>query len=332
MTTVSVIVPCFNEENTILLLLAALREQSYPLTEMEVLIADGHSTDRTRERIAEFQKANPQLAIRVLDNDARTIPSGLNTSIAQAKGEIILRLDAHCVPQTDYVQRSVEGLEQGKGWNVGGVWDIRARAQNWMAEAIAAAASQPLAVGDARYRYAEKAQAVDTVPFGAFYRKLVEETGPFDESLKSNEDYEFNARIRKAGGTVWLDPAIRSIYFARPNFLALARQYARYGYWKWRMLRRYPGTLRLRQALPPLFVAALIGLPILSIWWPWLLIPWWVAVVSYALLLVFFALIKALQMSKPSFVIGLPMAMASMHLPYGGALLWSMIHSNLSRN
>ena len=128
-----------------------------------------------------------------------------------------------------------------------------------MAQSIAAAASHPLGVGDALYRHASKASQVDTVPFGAFKRELLALVGFFDESLLTNEDYEFNTRIRKSGGTIWLDPAIRSVYFARPTLAALARQYSRYGFWKWRMLRRYPETLRWRQGLPPLFVLSLLA-------------------------------------------------------------------------
>ena len=101
---------------------------------------------------------------------------------------------------------------------------------------------------------------MDTVPFGAFRRSLIDKIGLFDETLLTNEDYEFNTRIRQSGGRVWLDPEIVTVYYARSTLRDLARQYWRYGYWKFRMLRRYPDTLRWRQALPPLFVASLIGL------------------------------------------------------------------------
>ncbi len=109
---------------------------------------------------------------------------------------------------------------------------------------------------------------MDTVPFGAFKRELLALIGFFDESLLTNEDYEFNARIRKSGGKIWLDPSIRSVYFARPTLAALAKQYTRYGFWKWRMLRRYPETLRWRQALPPLFVLSLLDGALLAAFLP----------------------------------------------------------------
>lgn len=325
MPRVSIIVPCLNEEATIRALLEAILAQSYPLSDMEVIIADGMSEDRTRPRITAFQTEHPELPLKVIDNRSRVIPVGLNLAIAAARGEIIVRLDAHCVPAPDYVERSVAALDAGKGWNVGGVWDIRPGGVGWMAASIAAAAAHPLGVGDAFYRTGSRAREVDTVPFGAFRKELLEHIGGFDESLLANEDYEFNARIRKAGGVVWLDPDIRSVYFARATLDELARQYARYGFWKWRMLRRYPGTLRWRQALPPLFVLAFLILPALHLLWPPLMWLWFAQVVSYALLLLAAALHQAIRVRNPLLVIGLPLAIATMHFSWGAAFLWSLL-------
>jgi succinoglycan biosynthesis protein ExoA len=325
MPKVSVVVPCFNEENTIIQLLDAIYSQDFAHQNLEVIIADGLSTDKTRERIAAFDKSNSDLDLKILDNPSRRIPVGLNLAIAASKGQIIIRLDAHCVPRTDYVSRSVTALEGGLGWNVGGVWDIQPGSASWIAKSIAVAAAHRLGVGDAFYRFTEKAQRVDTVPFGAFKKSLVKEIGGFDETLQANEDYEFNARVRKAGGVVWLDPAIKSIYYARANLAELARQYWRYGYWKVRMLRRYPETIRLRQALPPIFVASLILLPLLSLRFPTLLEAFLVEVVSYLAILIVTALFRALKQKRMHIVVGLPMAIATMHIAWGAAFLFSAL-------
>jgi succinoglycan biosynthesis protein ExoA len=329
MPKVGIIVPCLNEEGSIVSLLQAIYAQDFARNELEVIIADGLSMDQTRPRIQEFQRAYPDLQITIVDNPTRRIPTALNLAIAAATGETILRLDAHCVPKPDYLSRSLAALEAGLGWNVGGVWQIEASQPGWLAKSIAIAAAHPLGVGDALYRFTNQAQEVDTVPFGAFHRGLIEQIGGFDESLLANEDYEFNARIRQAGGKVWLDPAIKSTYYARPSLGALAKQYARYGFWKLRMLRRYPQTLRPRQAIPPLFVLSLILLPLLSLIWSPAASLLGLEMVIYGLLLFGAAIQKALKHRHLSLVIGIPLAIATMHLSWGSAFLWSLLQPEI---
>lgn len=327
MTQVLIIIPCYNEQNTIPLLLGAIYDQTYPRELMQVVIADGRSTDQTRAVVAQFQREHPALAINLVDNPKRNIPAGLNAALAAAEGEIIVRLDAHSVPARDYVERCVNGLKNKLGDNVGGVWEIQPGGGTFIARAIAAAAAHPLGVGDARYRYSDQPGLVDTVPFGAFYLETLNRIGRYDETLLSNEDYELNTRIRLQGGKVYFDPSIRSVYFSRPNLGSLARQYFRYGYWKLRMLKRYPGTLRWRQALPPVFTASVIVLAIAAVFLPlarWLLL---VELGLYLLALIAGSIPVARQKHDLRFIIGIPAAIATMHVSWGVGFLWSLIKS-----
>ena len=332
MPKVSVIVPCYNEQTTIRLLLEALRGQTFPRAEMEVVIADGMSQDGTRAEIAAFQRDFPDLEVRVVDNTRQTIPSGLNRAIEASRGGIIVRSDAHSKPYPDYVANSVRALEEGRGENVGGVWEILPGAQTWIAESIAVAAAHPLGVGDALYRHAKRAAYVDTVPFGSFRRELVEQIGPFNESLLTNEDYEFNTRVREAGGRIWLDPSIRSVYFARSTLSELMRQYRRYGFWKWKMLRRYPHTLRWRQALPPLFVLSLLGLALFSLFFPWARLALAGELLLYFSIMILAGLHSAVRQRIPRLALGLPLAIPAMHIAWGGGLLWSILESSMKKN
>jgi glycosyltransferase involved in cell wall biosynthesis len=325
MVDVSIVIPCRNEESTIALLLDAILRQTFPTKQMEVVIADGMSTDQTRLVIEAWKKQNPQLSVTVIDNPQRIIPAAINLAIAASKGSIIVRLDAHCVPQPDYITRSVDDLKAGLGENVGGLWLIKPGADSWQAESIAAAAAHPLAVGDARYRYSNQPGEVDTVPFGAFHRSLIVTVGGFDETLLTNEDYEFNTRIRLSGGRVWFDPNIQSTYFARATFAELAKQYWRYGYWKLQMLRRYPKTIRLRQALPPLFVIGLLGLLLLGLFWHPAL---WVglAVLAFYLVVLFITAVSlAGKAQRTTLLIGIPIAITIMHFCWGAGFLWSLV-------
>jgi succinoglycan biosynthesis protein ExoA len=329
---VSIIVPCYNEQSTIRLLLEALCEQTYPRARMEVIVADGLSTDETRAVITAFQKDVPDLSVRVVENPDRYIPSALNRAIEAARGEIIVRMDGHSKPYPDYVANCIASHQAGRGDNVGGIWEIRPGADTWVANSIAVAAAHPLGVGDALYRHAKHAAEVDTVPFGSFRRTLIEQIGFFDETLLTNEDYEFNARIRKWGGKIWLDPSIRSVYFARSTLTELVRQYWRYGFWKWRMLRRYPDTLRWRQALPPLFVFSLIALAVLSI-----LVPFAGVLLAAELLLYFSIMILAgfhatLKHRNTHLIFGLPLGIFVMHIAWGSGFLWSMLVSGVQKH
>jgi glycosyltransferase involved in cell wall biosynthesis len=322
----SIIVPCYNEQATIHLLLDALYAQTYPRDAMEIVIADGGSTDGTLESITVWHQRHPDIDVKVVENPLRTIPTALNAAIRASVGEIIVRLDAHSMPHRDYVERAVTAVVEDKGQNIGGVWDIQPSSERWMARSIAAAAGHPIGVGDARYRYSDQAAYVDTVPFGAFKRELLDQVGMFDETLLTNEDYEFNTRIRQAGGKIWFDPQIRSVYYARGDLRALARQYWRYGFWKVQMLRRYPHTIRWRQALPPVFVATLILLTLLS---PFFIEALWLLV---GLLSIYgFVLLLAgahLAILNKAFVLwlGVPLAIACMHCSWGAGFLWGLLH------
>lgn len=318
---ISVIIPCRNEEKTIHLVLEALFEQSFPLQNMEIVIADGLSTDGTRRAIHAFSEAHPALFMRLVDNPKQIIPTGLNTAIKASKGELIVRMDAHSLPNQDYVQRCYNAHQEGKAENVGGVWKISPQNNGWVARSIAAAAANPFAVGDAHYRFTEKAAYVDTVPYGSYKRELFEKIGYFDESLLANEDYEFNTRIRQSGGRIWLDPAIQCTYFARATFATLAKQYWGYGFWKAQMLKRYPETLRWRQALPPAFVLGLVVLALVGFIWP---IAWPVFAVIVGLYLAV-QLVPAIQISLKAgdihLSIGVVIATLIMHFSWGTALI-----------
>jgi glycosyltransferase involved in cell wall biosynthesis len=321
---VSIIVPCFNEEKTIQLLLQAILDQSINTEKIEVIIADAMSTDNTRLKIQEFANNNPRLSIRIADNIKRTIPGAINLAALSARGEYLLRLDAHSVPNRDYIFNSIELLKSGKAQNVGGIWEICPGNDTCMAKAIAKAAAHPFGAGDAGYRISTQSGFVDTVPFGAFKKDVFIQLGGFDESLLSNEDYEFNTRLRQNGGKIWLDTSIRSKYYARKSLAELAKQYWRYGFWKNRMLRKYPKSLRWRQAIPPLFVSAILILGISSFFVPFARIILGTGVGLYLFALFSSSIIESVR-KKDGCYLMMAFAFATIHFCWGGGFLYSFI-------
>jgi succinoglycan biosynthesis protein ExoA len=330
---VSIIVPCYNEEQHIRGLLDAILAQNFSVSQMEVIIADGMSTDKTRETIRDFAKVHQQLAIRLIDNPKRNIPSGLNLAIRASEGAYIVRLDAHSVPEKYYIKTCVDHLKAGKAQNIGGIWLIQPGSETAIAKAIATAAAHPLGVGGAQYRNPKAAAGyVDTVPFGSYRKDFLVDIGLFDETLLSNEDYELNTRIRERGGKIYLDPAIRCTYYARHNLKALSKQYYRYGFWKYQMLKRYPESLLLRQFLPPVLVFALLLLLILGFF-----IPLFVLIFGFVFLLYFFSIFVGTYLvsksDKYSFNLHFLMSIAisTMHLSWGFGFLFSPIFAKFRK-
>jgi glycosyltransferase involved in cell wall biosynthesis len=319
------IIPCYNEELTIDALLQAIVDQTYPLDDMEVIIADGLSTDSTREKIHTFAQSHLQLSISIIDNPKRIIPAALNLAIRAAHGKLIVRMDAHTLPAQDYIARSVAAYDEGRGEDIGGVIDIHPGRNNWIGRSIAVATRHPLGVGDAKYRWAKEASYADTVAFGTYARKTFDEIGLYDESLLVNEDYELNVRLRASGGRVWVDPAIRATYYSRPDLSSLARQYFTYGFYKFHMLKQYPRTLRWRQALPPLFVLGILMLLLLAAFWNVARVALFVVVVLYLLILILGALFEAIKQKNVVLLAGIPLAIMTMHFSWGSGFWWSLL-------
>lgn len=267
----AVVIPCRNEAATIGGLLEALSGQTSPPD--LVIVADDRSTDRTREVVEAWAAEHPAPAIVVVPGPGRGAGAAMNAGIAAASSDIIVRLDGHCRPEPDYIARSVETLGLPGAAVVGGVWRIEPGSATLVARGIAAVLSHRLGSGGVAYREvaAGEPRDVDTVPFGTFRRELWERLGGFDESLLRNQDYDFNYRARLAKGRIVLDPSIVCTYQARATLRSLARQYYDYGFWKVVMLRKFPESIRLRQALPMLLV------PILAAGIIWLVVapsPW----------------------------------------------------------
>jgi glycosyltransferase involved in cell wall biosynthesis len=327
---VSIIIPCYNEEKTIGTVLDALANQSYPLERLEVLVIDGKSADCTCEKVIEFENCHPRLNVHLVQNPRRVIPVALNIGIAKCRGDFILRMDAHAVPAHDYVEKCVALLQADVADNVGGCWHIAISGKSARAQAIARAVGHPFGIGNALYRYAKRAAYVDTVPFGAFKRSTFNKYGLYDESLLVNEDYDLNYRIRRGGGKVYLSPDINSTYHARESLHALAKQYFRYGWWKIKMLRKYPEAIRWRQVVPPAFVAALIGTGFGSFFTPVFTLLCLGLLSSYLLMcLIVTAHVIVRRKCSPLIGVWLPIVFIAIHLTWGSGFWASLLNELL---
>jgi succinoglycan biosynthesis protein ExoA len=271
------VLPIRNEAAFIGRALASVLTQDYPADRLEILVADGRSTDATRD-IVRFFEGRSSGRLHLIDNPGQIVPAGLNAAIAAATGQVIVRVDGHCEVPVDFVSRAVAHLSLDNVDCVGGILDTIGETR--MARVIAAAMSEPFGVGGSAFRSADATSAraysmlTDTVAFPAFTREAIARTGRFDEELVRNQDDEYSYRLRRLGGRILLASDMRARYYSRSTLRGLWRQCFEYGYWKVRVLQKHPRQMRARQFVPAFFVAALLaGMAAMAIapWlWPFL--------------------------------------------------------------
>ena len=316
--TVSIIIPCRNEALFIRQCLGAVIAQDYSGPLDEIIVVDGMSDDGTQDILAEASATDSRL--RIIRNPARIVPVAMNLGIRQAKGEVVVRVDGHAIVPPDYVRQCVEWLLRENVECVGGA--VESVGTNYVGGAIAVAMSSPFGVGGFSFRTAGAQRIpvpVQTVPFGAFRRGVFDRVGFFNEEMVRHQDYEFNYRLRQTGGRILLLPWLRVKYYVRSSLKALWRQYWGYGFWKGRLLRTYPQSLRPRHLVPPLFVlgvAASTGLAFISEAGLWCCAA---LVGTYALFLSVATISLAIR-GQPRFAPILPAILSILHLSWGIAV------------
>lgn len=263
---VSIIIPIFNEKRYIRQLLNSLLQQDYSKEKLEIILIDGRSDDGTREEIQKIISASPEFSdvcIFVLDNPDRIVPCALNIGIKEAKGKYIIRMDAHSEYAPDYVTKCVAWLEKTNAANVGGA--MIAVGNGSIGKAIEFAHHCRFGLGGGKFHDEQWAGYADTVYLGAWPKRIFAEVGLFDERLMRNQDIEFNARIRKNGGLIYLTPEIRSYYHCRANLKGLWKQNFENGKWVVYTKAIAPYALSWRHFIPFVFVVSLIGSASLSV-------------------------------------------------------------------
>jgi glycosyltransferase involved in cell wall biosynthesis len=318
---VSVVMPVRNESSFIRRSVQAVLGQDYPPDRIEIIVADGRSSDSTREIVAQLQQAHSQL--QLIDNAGEIVSFGLNAALRIARGEIIVRVDGHCEIAPDYVRRCVWHLMKDEIDCVGG--PIETIGETYSARVIAAAMSSTFGVGGSAFRVTMKSRRlVDTVPFPALKRETIASAGPFDEELVRNQDDEYSYRLRKLGRKILLAPDIRSRYHSRADLRKLWRQYFQYGYWKVRVLQKHPRQMSARQFVPPTFVLTLLLLLLTA---PFFAVAQTLlaAVVAVYLIVTFAASLVAAAKSEWRLLPLLPPAFIIIHLAYGSGFLLGLL-------
>ena len=318
---ISIVVACRNEARHIREFLDSLLGQDMRGLTWEALVADGMSNDGTRAILEEYAGRHSRL--RIVSNPGRIVSTGLNACIRAARGQIVIRMDAHTTYAPDYCRVSVETLERTRADNVGG--PARTRVSGVRARAVAAAFHSKFSTGGARFHDETYEGWVDTVTYGCWWRTTFDRIGLFDETLVRNQDDEFNLRLTRAGGKIWQSPAIRSWYSPRPSPAAVFRQYFQYGFWKVAVIRKHRLPASIRHLVPCAFVIANlllfaavvvtgfgVGAPLFPI-----AVGGWLALLgSYAAAIVL-ASVATARRNDWAILAHLPLVFAAYHIAYG---------------
>lgn len=311
---VSVIIVALNEEQSLPILLGDLKRQGYNHARMEVLLVDSMSRDKTRDVMEGFVSDHDFKRVICLENPNRILASGWNVALEEARGDIIIRLDAHASVPADFVEKNVRCILEGHDICGGKVKNYMPEQTPWKL-VLNAAESSMFGGSIAAFRRREKGGNVNTLAFAAYRREVFEKTGYFNETLYRTEDNEMHYRMRKNGFCFYYDPRIESCRETRPSFIKLSRQKYKNGYWIGRTIKICPGCVSVYHLIPFLFLSAILitaALASIGIWQPaacmWLM---------YAATAAFMTIAAFMNENRNLLFLALPLLFLALHISYG---------------
>ncbi len=322
---ISIIIPCRNEENFIKGCLDSIIVNNYPKDKLEVLVIDGMSNDKTKEIVKRYVKQYSFISF--LENHRKFTPFGLNIGIKEAKGEIIIRMDAHAIYEKDYILKCTKFLKEYNADNVGGVTEILPSENTLLRKAIALSLSNSFGVGNAYYKsgYSKEPRWVDTVFCGCYKKEVFEKIGLFNENLIRSQDIEFNLRLRNAGGKILLVPSIRSYYYTRHSLKDFFLYNFKNGVWVIYSFKFVKMPLRLRHYIPLIFVSSLLGTGLLGFFFP--VFFWLILFITelYLLVNIYFSAKIAIREKNWKYFFVMPIVFAARHIGYGSGSILGII-------
>jgi succinoglycan biosynthesis protein ExoA len=319
---ITIILPIRNEGKFLNECLDGIIQQLQPDRKYEIIISDGMSTDDTREIINNFQQKNQNIFL--VDNPGKIVSTGMNAALRLSRGKIIIRVDGHCIIGPDYVKHCINHLIIDGVDGVGG--SMKTIGETPISKTIAVAMSSKFGVGNSAFRTETKrTKLVDSIPFPAYTRSIIEKVGLYDEELVRNQDDEYNYRIREFGGKILLAADITSKYFSRGTLAKLWKQYYQYGFYKVRVFQKHPRQMSLRQFIPPVYILSLIGSLILALTLPW----GWIVLILVASIYLLANLLASIIITSTcgwQHLPLLPVCFGILHFSYGFGFLTGLVN------
>ena len=310
--------PVLNEEKYLESAVTSIFEQKgLENTNIEVVLALGPSTDQTNT-VAEALKS--RFPVKTVQNPTGKTPAGLNLAIAEAKYDVIVRVDAHSILSPEYTAQVLEVLNTTGAANVGGL--MKAEGTTSFQKAVAWAYRSRIGLGGGTFHIGGKAGPSDSVYLGVFRADILKELKGFNEKMIRGQDWELNLRIRQSGHTVWFDPKLEVNYFPRSSLSKLSKQFFDTGAWRAQLTKTHLGSANLRYFAPPALVLAVtMGLLSFFLGFGGILglIP---TLIYIALVLLSSISAKKLNLSSR---LALLLVLPTMHLSWGSGFLSGLI-------
>lgn len=316
---VTVVIPARNEEGFLGTCLDSVRGQDHDA--LQIIVVVGDSTDGTGEVVKAHMAEDDR--VELIHNPQPNIPSSLNLALADARGQWLVRVDAHSTIGPTYVRTALSHLREGGWGGVGGRKDGVGHTS--AGRAIAVALGSRFGVGNSTYHFGTTPQEVDHLPFGAYPVEVIRRMGGWDERLEANEDFEFDYRLKETGLRLLFDPSMVISWHSRQSIGELYRQYRRYGRGKVDVALMHPASMRVRHFVPPVLIAYLVVGGLLSLRRPG---PAIVLIAPYPLALAAESLRSGRELQSTSDRLWLAPAFAAMHLGWGIGF-WSGVRTAL---
>lgn len=316
---VSALLVTRNEQDYIEKAMLSLINQTYPKEFFEIIVIDGESTDNTLKivnQLIEEYKTAP-FDIRVINNPKHILSSGWNMGIKNAKGDYVVRIDAHAEAAPDFIENNIETMLSTKdAVCVGG--KLTTKSLGGDDDIISKVLSSPFGVGNSSFRVSETAGYTDTAVYGLYKKELFEKVGYFNEQYVRNQDIELHSRIRASGGKFYFNPQISCVYYSRNTAKKMVKQAFGNGKWNMVLLKNQNSALRLRHLVPFAFVLYLIASTILGFFNKFF---WFLELGVVALHLLLGLIAGSKKTKKASEIVKMPFLFLLLHLSYGAGYL-----------
>jgi GT2 family glycosyltransferase len=324
---VSFIIPVLNEAKTIRQCLDSLLALDYPKKKMEILIAEGGSTDNTRTLIDEYARKYDN--VKILENSTGNTAIGRNVCIKNASGEMLMNYSGHVIAEKNLLNVLVTKLASlPQEIAAVGCSNVSPEEQNFIGKVTGVAFSGFMGGKNIfpQNEIFEEERFVDHISFACYRRETVEEVGNFDSAFWCGQDAELDIRIKKAGYKILYTPETKVYHFKRSSVRALFRQMYRYGLARAKMVKKHPDTLRIVYLLGSGFVLGIIVLTALTIL---KLIPVGV-MATLAVLYALLAIICSVRVTRnPGLVLASIPVYFVTHIAYGLGFLRGLFHDKL---